>query len=145
MGVPNKSVSLRPITVDDLELMLAWRSNPDVYRYFEVQDTAPSWPEQLEWFAKRDLNQEDFVIQFNGRRVGVVSVTPEGYVSIYVGEVDLWGNGLATSALHELNERTGRTLLARVHCDNDRSKQLFEAAGYREHERDGDWIVYTDS
>jgi hypothetical protein len=54
MGV---SVSLKPVTLDDLELLLAWRSNPRIYEHFRGQDGSLKWEAHVAWFANRDADR----------------------------------------------------------------------------------------
>ena len=134
-------VELRPLRVDDLELVLAWRSNPQIYENFKEQESELSWEEHLRWFATRPDNRFDFIIEYRGRRVGCVSVSADDLVSIYIGEVSLWGNGVAKSALKALNDRLDRRLIAEVHQDNIASQRLFEDCGFNKIS-DGEWIQY---
>lgn len=140
------TVTLKPVTIDDLELLLAWRSNPEVYSYFETQKKPLEWGDHLEWFASRGDDRHDYIIQYAGRRVGVVSVTEENYVSIYIGEVSLWGSGVAKATLKALTEQLTGTLYARIHRDNERSIGLFKSIGFTRRKEDDEWCVfeYTD-
>jgi RimJ/RimL family protein N-acetyltransferase len=134
-------VNIRPLSVDDLELVLAWRSNPQIYKYFNQQDSALSWEAHMQWFATRSDKRLDFIIEYCGRRVGCVSVSADNRVSIYIGEVSLWGNGVAKSALKSLIDQIDRKLVAEVHENNIASQQLFEDCGFTK-VSDGEWFQY---
>lgn len=137
-------VSLRPVEVSDLEILLAWRSNPRIYRHFREQDGPLSWEEHLDWFASRPSGRRDYVIEYAGRRVGSISLTEDGEVGIYVGELELWGSGVATVALERAIERVDdERLMADIHHENDASRRLFERCGFELAETEGDWERYT--
>lgn len=133
-------VQLRSVRVDDLELLLAWRSNPEIYEQFREQEGPLTWEEHLTWFATRPSGRQDFVIEYNGHRVGSVAVTEESRVSIYVGETALWGEGIATAVLDEITRRYER-LSAVIHHENEASQRLFERCGF-EPEGGDEWIMY---
>ncbi|WP_324759586.1 GNAT family N-acetyltransferase [Haloarcula sp. GH36] len=136
-------VSLRPLKVQDLELVLAWRSNPRIYRYFRDQSEPLQWDDHVEWFASRDPERRDFIIEHDGRRVGSVAITAAGEVSIYIGEVSLWGSGVATAALTTACERVENDqLTAWIHEENESSQDLFERCGFAFLDEDGDWLEY---
>lgn len=134
-------VSLRPLEYKDLELLLAWRSNPLIYDHFREQEGPLSWEEHEKWYATRPEERSDYVIEFRGRRVGVVTVTEENSVGIYIGEVTLWGEGVATTALEEVVSATDSTLSAEIHRDNQESRRLFEQCGFELIE-EGEWLQY---
>lgn len=138
------SVSLDPVGLDDLELLLAWRSNPRIYEHFRRQDGPLEWGAHVEWFANRDPDRRDWVIRYNGRRVGAVYVTTNDEIGVYVGETSAWGQGIAKAALEAAVNRIPdrRPLTAQIHEDNDTSQQLFVTVGFKQHARDGDWFEY---
>jgi len=138
-------VILRPVTYDDLELLLAWRSHPKLYRWFGAQDGPLEWESHVEWFTNRPPDREDWIIEFGGRRVGSVNVGADGDVGIYIGEITLWGQGVATSALQQVLTQTRKQLselTARTHEDNEPTQRLFERVGFERVGRDGDRVLY---
>lgn len=140
------STTLRPVEERDLELLLAWRSHPDVYEHFREQDGPLRWEEHVEWFRTRSPERHDYVIEYEGRRVGSVAVTEDDEVSVYVGEVTLWGEGVARDALELLWERVDSDVLyAEIHEDNEGSQRLFETCSYERIGSEGAWIKYRRS
>lgn len=133
-------VNLRLVRVDDLELLLAWRSNPKIYEQFREQEGPLSWAEHLTWFATRPHGRHDYIIEYDGRRVGSVAVTEDERVSIYVGETSLWGKGIASAALNEITRRYEQ-LTAVIHRENEASQRLFERCGF-EHVGGSEWLSY---
>lgn len=138
------TVRVRPLERDDLELLLAWRSNPRIYRHFRVQDDPINWNEHVTWYESRGDNRYDFVIQYDGRRVGVVSISVDDEVGIYLGDFSTHGHGIATVALEWLCERfEGRApFTAEIHENNEPSKRLFERCGFEKRNKDSNWLQY---
>jgi RimJ/RimL family protein N-acetyltransferase len=137
---------VRPMQRSDLELVLAWRSNPDIYRFFREQSSPLTWADHRDWFETKPDNRDDFVIRYCDRRIGVVSLDAEDFVSIYLGETSLWGNGLASKALTWLCDRysgKGNPIRAEIHQDNKNSQNLFQTCGFERTGTDGEWLVYT--
>lgn len=130
---------------DDLELVLAWRSNPKIYRHFRRQESPLNWEEHLSWYESLDNNRHDFIIDYKNRRVGVVSITASDRISIYIGDFSAHGQGVATAALNWLCERFKHRspLIAEIHEENNTSKRLFEKCGFQPFRHDGEWIEYS--
>jgi len=139
------SVRVSPFKRDDLELVLAWRSNPEIYRYFRKQDDPLHWGEHVSWFNSRASERYDFVIHYNERRVGIVSIGQDDVVGIYLGDFSAHGQGIATKTLNWICDRfeCRKPLFAEVHEDNDASKQLFRRCGFRQVNQDGKWLKYV--
>lgn len=135
-------VELRPATEEDLELMMAWRNNPMLYENFYRQNGPLTWSEHLSWWTSRE-NRRDWIIKTygedRGRDVGCVNFSqleksyPE--IGIWIGEVTLWGKGVASQAvevaiewLREQDEYEG--IRARVLTENTASRRFFEKLGF---------------
>lgn len=128
---------------DDLELVLAWRSNPEVYEHFRKQDGPLEWNEHLSWYGSRDTDRHDYVIRYQGRRVGTISLDPDSNVGVCIGEVSLWGEGIGSEAVEWLCEQHDReAFFAEIDVENETSRRLFESCGFSVHERDGEWLLY---
>jgi len=129
---------------DDLELVLAWRSNPKIYRHARSQDSPLEWESHLSWYESREASRHDFIIHYEGRRVGVVSIAANDEISVYLGDFSTHGKGVATAALGWICERFEyrSPLIAEIHEENDASKRLFEGCGFQHRDRDGEWIEY---
>jgi len=136
-------VNLRPAQHSDLELMLAWRSDEEIYRHFRDQNEPLEWESHVSWFKSRDADRHDWIIEYNGRRVGVVCVTPTNEVGIYIGEKSLWGHGVATNALAKACANIETPLTAEIHEENIHSQKLFKTAGFTRNSHNGEWITYT--
>lgn len=137
-------VTIRPMERSDLELVLAWRNNPRIYEHFADQDGSIRWSDHVNWFETRSERREDYLIEYGERRVGVLSVDADNYVSIYVGEPPLWEHGIGTDAIEWLIRRRApeRELRAEVHENNKPSRRLFERCGFTVTGSNQDWIQY---
>jgi RimJ/RimL family protein N-acetyltransferase len=139
-------VELRRARLEDVELMMAWRSNPRIYEHFRQQDEPFEWSGHIQWFSTRSPKRRDFIIEHQGRRVGVVAIATDGDVGIYIGEETLWGQGIATEALTLACKRIDdRDLTAQIHTENESSQRLFEKCGFEYTGDDGKWKTYEFS
>lgn len=141
-------VLLRDMTIQDLELVLAWRNHPDVLKGSYTQhmnnDKAITWNEHYKFWKDKfsQTTWKCFIIQINDghwtRDVGVLQLgqldcwRPE--IGVYVGEVGLWGQGIAKQAIKLgqkwLWENDKHRLSATIIKDNERSIKLFESCGF---------------
>jgi RimJ/RimL family protein N-acetyltransferase len=142
----SNKVWVRPMSKDDLELVLAWRSHPDIYQFFRDQTGPLAWSEHKKWFNTKPTTRDDFVIRYQNRRVGVISLDANNFVSVYIGEQNLWGDGIATRALYWLCQRYKSEvdeIKAEIHKNNEPSQHLFQKCGFqRTDDDDGDWLYY---
>lgn len=138
-------IRLSPIARENLELILAWRSHPEIYGYFRNQTGPLNWAEHCSWFESRDPTQQDFLIHYGGRRVGVVGVNTSDEITIYIGDFSARRKGIAKAAINWLKERfEDRTpLLAEVSEENKSSKRLFQVCGFHEKTRSDGWITFV--
>jgi RimJ/RimL family protein N-acetyltransferase len=137
-------ISFRPLKRQDLELVLAWRSNPEIYEHFRKQQGPLTWEEHLNWFNNRHQDRSDYMIKYEGRRVGSVFVDEKGFVGTYIGETSLWGNGIGTEATEWICQQhhPGNELRAEIHKENDASIQLFKRCDFVPEARDENWVIY---
>lgn len=141
-GVPQ--IRVHPISREDLELILAWRSHPEIYRHFRNQTEPLTWSEHLSWFESRDSTRHDFLIHYGGRRVGVVGLSANDEITIYIGEFSARGKGIATDAVNWLKNRfkSRIPLTAEVYEDNKSSKNLFRSCGFCVDSRCKGWVKF---
>ena len=139
-------ISLREVTDNDMELVLAWRNSPPVYQGFYEQGYGSkgtiSWTEHYLWWKSR-FNWKRFITQVNDgmitRDVGCVNFSgldnwnPE--VGIFIGEVSLWGRGVGKKALSLALDWLKENGYTAVHTTilkyNMRSIKLFESIGFK--------------
>lgn len=122
----------------DIELVMAWRSNPLIYQGFYTQTAPLTWEEHKDWWYSRNKDWREFIIWLDGRRIGVVSIgqldhwSPElGY---FIGEISLWGKGYgkqAVSLAMDYLRETGKEYChTTVLEDNTRSLRLLSSLGF---------------
>ena len=139
---PNLDISLRPVTIRDLDWLYSWRNDPDIYQWFREQDGELAWSDHVAWFRSRTGERDDLVIEYLGEPTGVVSISADRDVGVYVGEKRLWGEGIASRALQKaLADRWG-TFTAEIHVENEPSQRVFESIGFEQTGRDGSWLQY---
>lgn len=136
-------LSYRPLSLNDVELVLAWRSNPMVYQHFRYQDGPLTWEDHLAWYESRQSERYDYIIEYEDRRVGSVFLTPDSFIGVYIGEVNLWGEGIGEAAVKWIcTEHDRESVFAEIHGENEASRRLFENCGFSVHEQEGDWLIY---
>jgi len=119
--------------------MLAWRSNPDIYQGFVTQNSPLFWEEHIAWWQSRPETWRSFIILYEGRPVGVVTIgqlehwSPE--IGYYIGEVSLWGKGLGKEAvslaLQWLKEHGKHYAHTTILDNNKRSIKLVKSLGFK--------------
>jgi RimJ/RimL family protein N-acetyltransferase len=144
---------LRPMTYDDVPLLVRWGSDPD-FRHWQwgqkpgvfTEKNARAWIERM----SRPGDSAAWVIEHDGRPIGFANYRdfhPKGKsaeIGIGIGEPDLWGKHLGRDALVALLRYLFDQLgLHRVGLSvvgfNDRAISMYKAAGFEVEgiERDG--------
>lgn len=150
-------VKLSEVTKNDLELLLSWRSNPLIYKYFRKQRQPLEWPGHLKFW--QELNPKKsihFVILLEEdnlwRKVGSVGFSeldlsmPE--FAVYIGETTLQKQGVATKAIklgiEWLKKKNYHQALATINKKNLPSLRLFLKAGFvkKNTKENSDWQEY---
>jgi|TARA_R100001530_G_scaffold118602_1_gene85734 RimJ/RimL family protein N-acetyltransferase len=129
---------LQKATRDDLELIMAWRSNPLVFQGFYQQQKPLTWDEHIRWWESRNQDWREFIVLRENRRVGVVTIgqlehwSPE--IGYFIGETTLWGEGVGRDAV-KLGMGYIRNY-GRDYChttvlkNNERSLRLLKSLGF---------------
>lgn len=136
-------VTLREATDDDMELVMAWRSNTELSKFYYQQGPRPlTWGEHYRWWKSR-YNWKMFIIQVNDnvmtRSVGMLTFSGlDGWspdTGIYIGEIMSWGKGYARQALklglEWLKDAGYKKAHATILNNNVRSIRLFESLGFK--------------
>ena len=158
--VGRNEVELRPPTIEDKVMELAWLGQPEATRFWTPR--SGNWTEEnmLERFKKLAESHDaiNWSIAYRGETVGATGifdidwVRRDGESGLFIGRHDLYGRGIASEAVRL------RTLFAwshlrlhRVHnwiaLQNRGSRRANEKAGYeqiglieRDAYRSGQWI-----
>ncbi|KAF7847509.1 hypothetical protein BT93_L2894 [Corymbia citriodora subsp. variegata] len=136
-------ISLRPLTLSDVDDFMAWAGDPDVARFCRFEPYV-SRDDALTYIAGTVLPHPYFrAICVDGRPVGQVSVTRnEAPADAHRGELgyalasEYWGRGIATEAARMAVAEAfrGRPELERVEAmvvvENAASQRVLEKAGF---------------
>ncbi len=144
-----KPIKIRDLKIDDYETVLKW-SKDDVFC------SANGWPrnrteeELYKWWIHCTNNEDhNFVrkgILVGRKLVGYVDLAfikdCRAELGIAIGESNLWGKGIGTSAIQCMmkyaSEKLGIFIFdAEIHEGNVRSRKLFESIGFKEISRIG--------
>ena len=134
-------VILRQASIGDLDLMFEWRNNPEVYQglYTQSKENRPlSWTEHVVWWQSRNKDWRTFIIEYEGKPVGVVNIGQLDYwepeTGIYVN-FGSWGKGIAKRALElvltllkDMKYKYTRTTILN---NNERSIRLYSSLGFK--------------
>ena len=139
-----KKMYLRKAEYNDLPLMMAWRSNPLVYKGFYTQTKPLEWEEHINYWNSRNQDWHLFIVMYEERPIGIVGIgqtdhwSPEiGYT---IGEVSLWGKGLGRKAVNlgiewlRNHSRTNKHIVAfhtTIPKDNKRGLRLAKSLGLK--------------
>lgn len=97
----------------DKELIYYWRQNELIYKNFLVQKNPLIWRDHIGFWLTYN-SRIDWIILYNKRRIGSVYFkilnSKELDVGFYIGDVSMWGKGIAYEAL-TLSIDWGRTNL----------------------------------
>ncbi len=140
-------LSIAPLTLADLESIARWESDTEL-RHLNDESAEPAKLEEVEatlrgWLdpARDDIAPFGLRLREDDRLIGwcmlarIDRAAGECRVGLTIGERDLWGRGLGGEALGALVDRARelgmRRVVAELHEFNDRSRRLFERAGFR--------------
>jgi len=135
-------ITQRTATLDDAEVLLAWRNNPRS-REFSQHSELISPAEHLEWLSKRleRVNYEPYFIFLEGSkqigmsRLDLVPGLADRYEISILVDPSQQGRGTGARILKMTCDSLSallpiRTILAKVHVNNFISTRLFENAGF---------------
>lgn len=131
-------VKLKKVNIKtDLELLMAWRSNPLIYKYFHLQNSPLNWSEHYKYWKSQKNTIHWIILYFQNntwRKIGSIYISnlssqkPE--IGLFIGEVTLQGKGIGTESLKKavdwLRTKGHKKVLARVHKKNIASRNLME-------------------
>ena len=139
------NIQLREATIDDLELILAWRNHPEVYKTTYQQGYLGrgliDWDTHWKWWNSRQgwfifiiqVAEDDFTRDVGGISLNLNPSCPD--IGYYVGEITLWNKGVGTKAislaLDWLKEKGYREVEATVLKTNLPSSHVLAKLGFR--------------
>ena len=129
-------LALRPITMDDVDLLVTLDSDPEVMRY--LTGGKPSTREDVEPIIRRSIGHRWIAFEREtGEFLGWFGLVPSVEGEFEVGyrlRRAAWGRGLATEGTRALidlafNERRARRVFAQTMAVNARSRAVMERCG----------------
>jgi len=155
MTILTPRVTLKPASKSDLELILAWRSHPLIYKFFRQQTAPLTWKEHINFWQSR-LNRKDYIILIKEdgvtRKIGTINFSrldtqiPE--IGILVGELRAHGTGIGSKSLQLgldwLKRKRYKRVQANINRNNIPSTKIFKSAGFIKNKTDKNkiWINY---
>lgn len=143
-------LSYRGIAKEDAEMIVLWRSNEHIYRFF-YNPQPITMEAQLDWFENYlgDETRLDFIIseKETGQKLGIVGLQNIKHstadISYMIGEEKAQGNGFGSEAITAISafafERLNiDSLNAVIHMKNIASQKAARKAGYHP-----DFITYV--
>lgn len=136
------NIKLREVTKNDMELIMSWRSNELIYRYFIKQNGPLSWKEHYDFWISRK-NRKDWIILLKEheqwRKIGSINVSdldkPHPEIGIFIGEIGLWGRHIGRNAtkiiVDWLKKKNYAGAIAIVLKENHSSIRLFESLNFK--------------
>ena len=152
INIKIRILPLNKANLTELALLLSWRSNPEVFKFFKHQKAALIWNDHYS-FITNSKDRLDYLVYLDDRPVGhlalsnILSEYPE--ISIMLGETTLWGKGLSSTILSEflkfLRLNNYKKYSARISNVNIASIRLFEKLGFKYDcpvESEPNWGIY---
>jgi RimJ/RimL family protein N-acetyltransferase len=158
--IPGRSVVLRPVEDDDVEIIHRWHNSPEVWWSMDY-DRPFSTDEVREDIERSRREGHPFVIEVDGRpvgRIGINGFRPRDRICslyLYIGEPEDRGRGFAVDAVSTLvGHAFDRMDLARIElwtlASNERAIEVYEACGFHREAvlpersfRDGEWVDHV--
>jgi aminoglycoside 6'-N-acetyltransferase len=135
--IRGERTSLRPASDDDLELLVGWLADPEVYRWWEGRPLSQDEVTDL-YTGRRRPEVDPFIIEADGVPVGYLQVWEGTETS---GGIDMFlvpqarGRGLGPDAARAaasflLDDRGWTEVTVDPLVDNHRAIRAFERAGF---------------
>lgn len=151
----SERLKFRDIKEEDASIIVKWRSNPDVYKYF-LSPHKINTEEHLNWFNTRYIFDENMFdwIAFNEERqpVGIFGIkrlnvqSQEAEVS-YILDPEFYGVGYASEAVLRIIQFCQenwniKIVYAEIHVENENSRRFAEKLGFTILEIHGLFVRY---
>lgn len=155
--IDTKRLILKEITEKDTELIVKWRSEANVHKYF-LSPHVTTANEHMEWFKTRylyNMNRFDYIARTkeDGTAVGVFGIKIahelKDTVEIsYILDSLYYGKGYAKEATSKLIEFAKdkwkcNVAIAKIHMDNKNSVHFIEKLGFSFISKKGYFVIYS--
>lgn len=151
-----KRLFLNDIEERDASLIVKWRSNPDVYKYF-LHPHPLKYEEHINWYHKNYLlDKNNFswmaVVRSSGERIGVFGIRrwKDNLLQVEVSYIlapEYQKKGYAKEALEILmefakEEWSCTEAVAEIHIENSVSEKFAESLGFSYVCTNADFVLY---
>lgn len=136
-------MELRKVMIDDLEMLLQWRMDPEVTR-FMYTDPKLTIEDQKEWFTsiQKDETSRYWIIRFDGIDIGLINITKIDTVhkrclwAYYIADMSMRGKGIGKDLECNIYDYVFQNLgLEKLCCEvfsfNEKVVQIHERFGSR--------------
>jgi len=151
--IETERLLFRGINESDAEIIVKWRSAPDVYKYFKFPHKI-TIDEHLNWYFNKYLTNENrfdwICIEKNsGQRIGVFGLYKDNEKAEinYLLAPEAQHKGYATEAIMRLIQYSGevwsiKSVIAEIHKNNRSSVSVVNRADFQFQKISGDFLVY---
>ncbi len=112
--VDGDAIFLRPLSSEDVNATyLRWLTDPQTNQFMETRHRPQTMQTICEFVARVNARDDEFLfgicLKKDGRHIGNIKVGPVKQnhsvadVSLFIGERDCWGHGLATDAIRAVS------------------------------------------
>ncbi len=151
-AIETERLLLRGIDETDAELIVKWRSVPNVYQYFKSPHQI-TLEEHLNWYRNRYLrnaNRFDWICieKESVNRIGIFGLYKEEKIEVnYLLAPEEQHKGYATEAIRGLidyasKKWNSKQVVAEIHQSNKPSIALVEKLGFEVISQDNPFVVY---
>lgn len=146
-------ITIRPVLASDREDLHRWLNNPEVLRYYEGRDKPQSYADiDARYLSVKDGSMARCVILVDHQPAGYLqayqhplrappgmglSQGPRVYgVDLFIGEPDLWNQGVGTQAIKLVTQTLVRVygadaVIVDPRVNNPRAVRAYKKCGYR--------------
>lgn len=145
-------VTIRPLREEDAYTSVKWRNDPEVFKYTgNTYDHVITIESELNWIRRVLASPTDYrcAIITDGKYVGNIylhDITKDDAIySIFIGEKDYWGKGVAQKASlliikYGFEYLKLKEITLKVKSLNTRAVSLYKSIGFQKYESDSEWI-----
>ena len=141
------NITLRKANIDDGELLLKWRNDPQVYLHYHNPEPVER-EVHFRWFtsALEDTNRHIYIAEADGRPVGMIrfDADDKGREELsWAVDPTLQRKGIGTAMLKEARLISDKELVAEIKKENIGSIKMAESAGFMLDEENNGTLFYS--
>lgn len=148
-----KDLSIRYVTVNDVQTLSNWLSNPEVLRFYEGRDK-PQSPQQVRerYISSSEVTKKRCIVEYKNESIGYIQMYPldaewkmlYGYdereniwgMEQFVGETAYWNQGIGTELVkaaitYIMNGLGALAIAIDLRVSNERAIRCYEKCGFQ--------------